>query len=277
MIGPSYGRCHAGLPARREVAVPGARAYNAAPFGAERARERTAAHMAARTKAAAKSTRSSAKKVQADKSTAKAAGGKAATKRSSSAKAASKGAPAKQAAAKKTPAKKAVAKNAAARPTPAKKAPAKAPAKAASPHRSRSFATQAEVKKAPPKRKGPLDKFLLGQLASLREERETYSRQAESLRAEADLLAAEREPGDVQFDEESGEGDTLAVERERDLTLSAQATAAVEEIDRAIAKLDEGTYGVCEVCNSTIPKERLRALPYAALCVQCKSAGFSRR
>ena len=81
----------------------------------------------------------------------------------------------------------------------------------------------------------------------------------------------------MQFDEESGEGDTLAVERERDLALSASASAAVEEIDRALAKLKDGTYGVCEQCYATIPKERLKALPYAALCVQCKSAGFSRR
>ena len=67
------------------------------------------------------------------------------------------------------------------------------------------------------------------------------------------------------------------MERERDLALSAQASAAVEEIDRAIAKIEDGTYGVCEQCYGTIPKERLRALPFAALCVQCKSAGFSRR
>jgi DnaK suppressor protein len=90
------------------------------------------------------------------------------------------------------------------------------------------------------------------------------------------MLMAEREPGDVQFDEESGEGDTLAVERERDLALSAQAQAAIEEIDLALAKIKDGTYGVCEQCHNTIPKERLRALPYAALCVQCKSAGFTR-
>jgi RNA polymerase-binding transcription factor DksA len=133
------------------------------------------------------------------------------------------------------------------------------------------------VRKAPPKRTGPLDKFLLGQLDALAEERATYTRQAASLKAEADSLVAEREPGDVQFDEESGEGDTLAVERERDLALSAQASQAVEEIDIAVAKIHDGTYGVCEQCYSTIPKERLRALPHASLCVQCKSAGFTRR
>ena len=101
--------------------------------------------------------------------------------------------------------------------------------------------------------------------------------QAESLRHEAEQLAEDMEPGDIQFDEESGEGDTLNVERERDLALSAQARAAVDEIDRALAKMDAGTYGVCERCGNPIPKARLKALPYAALCVACKSGGLSRR
>ena len=54
------------------------------------------------------------------------------------------------------------------------------------------------------------------------------------MRAEADSLALEREPGDVQFDEESGEGGTVTVDRERNLALSGQATLAVEEIDDAL-------------------------------------------
>jgi DnaK suppressor protein len=122
-----------------------------------------------------------------------------------------------------------------------------------------------------------LDKFLIEQLEALEEERIGYLRQAESLQAEADSLTEDREPGDVQFDEESGEGDTLAVERERDLTLSAQARAAVEEIDLAVAKVHNGTYGQCENCGVSIPKERLKALPHAALCVKCKSGGLGLR
>jgi len=122
-----------------------------------------------------------------------------------------------------------------------------------------------------------LDKFLTEQLEALSEERTTYLRQAETLQAEADSLTEDREPGDVQFDEESGEGDTLAVERERDLTLSAQARAAVEEIDIAVAKVHAGTYGICEKCGTSIPKERLKALPHAALCVKCKSGGLGLR
>ena len=59
--------------------------------------------------------------------------------------------------------------------------------------------------------------FLDKQKASLLEERERYLRSADSLKAEADALLEGREPGDVQFDEESGEGDTLAVARDLDL------------------------------------------------------------
>jgi DnaK suppressor protein len=69
----------------------------------------------------------------------------------------------------------------------------------------------------------------------------------------------------------------MNVERERDLALSAQALASVEEIDKALEKILVGTYGVCEKCNENIPKERLKALPYASLCVKCKSGGLSRR
>ncbi|MCA1692612.1 MAG: TraR/DksA family transcriptional regulator [Acidimicrobiales bacterium] len=122
-----------------------------------------------------------------------------------------------------------------------------------------------------------VDKFLQEQRALLLAERETYVDQAESLKADADQLAAEMEPGDIQFDEESGEGGTLNVERERDLALSAQARAAVDEIDRALAKVDGGTYGLCEQCGEPIKRARLKALPYASLCVACKSGGLSRR
>lgn len=69
----------------------------------------------------------------------------------------------------------------------------------------------------------------------------------------------------------------MTVDRERNLALSAQAIAAVEEIDDALAKINRKTYGGCERCFQPIPKARLRALPFARLCVACKSGGLSRR
>ncbi len=121
------------------------------------------------------------------------------------------------------------------------------------------------------------DKFLADQRRALEAERSEYLAQAEALKAEADLMAQEAEPGDVQFDDESGEGGTVNVDRERDLALSAQARAAVDDIDHALAKIDNRTYGACETCGQPIPRARLKALPQARLCVACKSGGLSRR
>jgi DnaK suppressor protein len=133
------------------------------------------------------------------------------------------------------------------------------------------------ARKEIPRRTGPLDKFLLEQRQLLFEERATHLRQAESLKEEADALAAEMEPGESEFGEEGGEGGNLSIERELDLVLSAQAKASVEEIDRALVKIEIGTYGMCEKCGKEIPRARLKALPHAPLCVACKSGGLSRR
>ncbi|MPY95875.1 MAG: hypothetical protein GEV08_23315 [Acidimicrobiia bacterium] len=116
--------------------------------------------------------------------------------------------------------------------------------------------------------------FLEQQRELLLEERARYVRSADALRAEAESLANEREPGDVQFDEESGEGDTLAVERERDLALSAQARAAVDAIDAALLRIEHGTYGVCSVSGLPIPQERLEAIPWASERVEYKAGSF---
>ena len=115
-------------------------------------------------------------------------------------------------------------------------------------------------------------KWLKKQREALIAERLSYTHSADALAAEAAALMADREPGDVQFDEESGEGDTLAVERDRDLALSARAR--VDEIDAALARMDAGTYGICVSGEDIIPKERLEALPMAAKCVMHQTAMF---
>jgi DnaK suppressor protein len=207
-------------------------------------------------------------------------------------KAAPKAAPAKATTAKAT---KQSAGRAAAKP--AARAPAKSAAKTSSkaaPVRSapaaKKSATTTAKAHAPaskpaggaakaPKSKGGKDRsaFLASQRQLLLDERANYLRSAEALKAQADSLALEHEPGDVQFDEEGGEGGTANVDREMDLVLSAQARAAASEIDRALEKIDAGKYGLCEQCGQPIPDARLQALPAAALCVACKSGGLSSR
>ena len=120
-------------------------------------------------------------------------------------------------------------------------------------------------------------KFIGEMKARLEEERAKYLHSEETYRAEADALIEGREPGDVQFDEESGEGDTLAVERERDLALSNQARQAVEQIDAALGRIKAGTYGICVASGKSIPQERLRAIPWAAERVEYKVGGLGNR
>jgi len=177
------------------------------------------------------------------------------------------------------PPKKGAATTAAAKKAAAKPAAKKAAAAVVAP--ARTTFTPKPKPPAPVRPKtGPYAKdakFLEEVRELLVADRAIYQEQATSLRAEADSLALEREPGDVQFDEESGEGGTVTVDRERNLALSGQAVLAVEEIDEAMGRIDDKTYGYCERCFQPIPKPRLRALPYARLCVACKSGGLSRR
>jgi len=183
-----------------------------------------------------------------------------------------KKAPAKAAAAKAAPAKAAA--KTAAKAAPVKAAPAKAPASKA----PAKAAAKAPVEKAPAKSSQHFDKkFLESQRLLLLSERDNYEIQSEALLAEARSLTENRESGDVQFDEESGEGDTLAVERERDLTLSAQARAAMEEIDAALQRMKDDTYGICKHSGLPIPRERLKAIPFATERVEFKVGGFTRR
>ena len=58
--------------------------------------------------------------------------------------------------------------------------------------------------------------------------------------------------------------------------LSAQAHVQIAEIDHALAKLDDGTYGLCEVSGLPIPKERLEAIPWARERVEYKVGGLGR-
>jgi len=60
-------------------------------------------------------------------------------------------------------------------------------------------------------------------------------------------------------------------EREKDITLERTLSGLLADVEDALAKFDEGTYGKCEECGRPIGLARLQALPYARLCISCKS------
>jgi RNA polymerase-binding transcription factor DksA len=119
--------------------------------------------------------------------------------------------------------------------------------------------------------------FIKVQYEMLQQERVHLTGQARRLEAEAHQMIEEAEMGDVQFDDEGGEGDTMVVERERDLALSAQARDAVDEIDAALVRITEGTYGYSVMSGRPIPKERLEAIPWSSVLVEEKVGGIGRR
>jgi len=172
----------------------------------------------------------------------------------------------------------AAAKKAPAAKKPATKAPAKKPATKTTTAAARKApaakkpATKAPAKKPAAKKSPFTPAFIEKQRKALEEERAKFLRQAIDKQMEADQLVADRDPGDVQFDEESGEGDSIAVERSLDLALSAQARDAVQQIDDALARIDAGTYGISIISGEPIPKARLEFIPWAAERVEEKVA-----
>jgi RNA polymerase-binding transcription factor DksA len=63
---------------------------------------------------------------------------------------------------------------------------------------------------------------------------------------------------------------TDSFEHDNTLSLLEVQTHNLEEIDRALERIDRGTFGTCEECHAVIqPKERLRELPYTRLCLNC--------
>ena len=78
--------------------------------------------------------------------------------------------------------------------------------------------------------------------------------------------------GEMGFDEEYADAGTATFERERDLSLVNNLRDLIERIDKALVKIDEGTYGLCDRCGKPIEKARLKALPYANLCLKDKQA-----
>jgi RNA polymerase-binding transcription factor DksA len=210
-----------------------------------------------------------------------------------------KAAPAKKVVKKAVPAKKVVKKAPAKKVAPAKVVPAKkgAPVKVVAPAPVVAAPAPAPAKKVakkpePPKRpvivKGPSEdgvtsskdfdlKFLFAQREALQTERIKLVGQANRLENEANAMIADAEMGDVKFDDEGGEGDTMVVEREQDLVLSAAARQTVEEIDAALVRMKTGEYGYSVVSVLPIPKERLRAIPWATELVTERAGGLGRR
>jgi RNA polymerase-binding protein DksA len=87
--------------------------------------------------------------------------------------------------------------------------------------------------------------------------------------AEADLADLLRDSGDGAGDDQADSG-SKAFEREHEMTLANNARETMRQSERALQRIEDGSYGDCESCGSAIGKMRLQAFPRATLCLTCK-------
>ncbi|MFD9816362.1 TraR/DksA family transcriptional regulator [Streptomyces sp. NPDC059080] len=205
---------------------------------------------------------------------------KAPAKKTAVRKAAVRKAPAKAAAAKKstgrkTAAAKAPAKKATAAKATARKTGAKTVAKktAAAAHGTDPAVPAALVAAAPddlavrpgedPWTPEEVDEARTGLLS------EAERLRTEIAASEDAIAGLMRDSGDGAGDDEADTG-TKNITREHELALASNAREMLLQTERALGRLDAGTYGLCENCGNPIGKARMQAFPRATLCVECK-------
>ncbi|MET8411938.1 TraR/DksA C4-type zinc finger protein [Streptomyces sp. NPDC005195] len=100
--------------------------------------------------------------------------------------------------------------------------------------------------------------------------------QSEALRLSTEITTSEESLAGLMRDSGDGAGDDQAdtgtknITRESEMALAANAREMLVQTERALEKLDAGTYGLCENCGDPIGKARMQAFPRATLCVECK-------
>lgn len=98
-----------------------------------------------------------------------------------------------------------------------------------------------------------------------------------ALLAERERLLAElgepiENPGQMTYGSQAAAA-TQVFEQQRDLALRDRSRTELHRVDVALRKLDAGTYGTCESCGNLIAPERLEAIPWVELCIDCARKG----
>jgi DnaK suppressor protein len=166
-------------------------------------------------------------------------------------------------------------------PVVEQRAPAEAPAKTAP---AKAAPAKAAVKSAtpPPAPPAPVAKpgstvlpgekpWTKSELGAIRKELEEQAAElrGEITEAESAWAALQRDSGEGSGDDQADAG-TKTFEREHEMSLAANSRDLLAQVERALARLDNNTYGICENCGNPIGKGRLQAFPRATLCVTCK-------
>ena len=103
----------------------------------------------------------------------------------------------------------------------------------------------------------------------LEDERARVQHEIEGIESLDRASSQSGETGELtDYDDHIGDVGTETFERERDLALEADAESILRQIDVALKKIDDGTYGTCERCGKPIAAARLEAIPYTPFCIE---------
>ena len=86
-----------------------------------------------------------------------------------------------------------------------------------------------------------------------------------------DLLRQLNELGNLNYDSNFADSSQVTAERGEAEVLAANLREALDEVEHALSKQGEGTFGLCESCGKPIPPARLEAMPTARFCIDCAS------
>jgi DnaK suppressor protein len=101
--------------------------------------------------------------------------------------------------------------------------------------------------------------------------RDLLQEERSSLLTKLAELGAAGEGNGLTYDSNFADSSQVTAERSEAENLVASLRETLEEVERAIDKLDKGTYGLCEVCGQEIDPVRLEAMPAARRCINCAS------
>jgi RNA polymerase-binding transcription factor len=151
---------------------------------------------------------------------------------------------------------------------PTKSTRSTAKAAAAPPRRPVKAQVKTAVKPAI-KHRSPLTKKELDELRErLQSEKLELEEQLATLEENTFAASQSDISGEVAFDDETADAGTATFERERDLSIENNVRDLLAKIDRAMRRMDAGTYGLCDRCGKPIEKARIKALPYVDLCIK---------
>jgi len=149
----------------------------------------------------------------------------------------------------------------------------RAPAGKAPASRTRTRArTPAKPRARPARPKGAFKaKDLVRFRRLLEEERERLRQELEEIEARAARALETEAAGELSgYDEHPADMASETFEREKDLAIGENIASLLAKVQNALAKIERGTYGVCDICERPIKRARLAAIPFATLCVECQ-------